>query len=139
MIWSRTFFFLLGREGGSLSQPRLNIFAGGNMRVMICLGQGGLRSRIASSILLLTSRLPTAVIVKHNNLRQLIFYCRPKSHSNGMTILHTGILHFSSQNLISQFLREFFHNCFILVVLIYCFHGHLLQGIWLQHHRNYKY
>ena len=35
--------------GGSLSQPRLNIFAVGNMRVMICLGQGGLRSLSASS------------------------------------------------------------------------------------------
>ena len=44
------FFFVLG--GGSLSQPRLNIFTVGNMRVMICLGQGGLRSLSASSILL---------------------------------------------------------------------------------------
>ena len=35
---------------GSLSQPRLNIFAVGNMRVMICLGQGGLRSLSASSM-----------------------------------------------------------------------------------------
>ena len=34
---------------GSLSQPRLNIFTVGNMRVMICLGQGGLRSLSASS------------------------------------------------------------------------------------------
>ena len=34
---------------GSLSQPRLNIFTVGSMRVMICLGQGGLRSRSASS------------------------------------------------------------------------------------------
>ena len=31
-------------------QPRLNIFTVGNMRVMICLGQGGLRSLSASSI-----------------------------------------------------------------------------------------
>ena len=42
------FFFFLG--GGSLSQPRLNIFTVGNMRVMICLGQGGLRSLSASSV-----------------------------------------------------------------------------------------
>ena len=38
---------------GSLSQPRLNIFTVGNMRVMICLGQGGLRSLSASSLFLL--------------------------------------------------------------------------------------
>ena len=37
---------------GSLSQPRLNIFTVGNMRIMICLGQGGLRSLSASSYLL---------------------------------------------------------------------------------------
>ena len=37
---------------GSRSQPRLNIFTVGNMRVMICLGQGGLRSLSASSFLL---------------------------------------------------------------------------------------
>ena len=35
--------------GGSLSPPRLNIFTVGNMGVMICLGQGGLRSLSASS------------------------------------------------------------------------------------------
>ena len=35
---------------GSLSQPRLNIFTVCNMRVMICLGQGGLRSLSASSL-----------------------------------------------------------------------------------------
>ena len=47
------FFFLRGGGGGgegSLSQPRLNIFTVGNMRVMICLGQGGLRSLSASSL-----------------------------------------------------------------------------------------
>ena len=38
----------------SLSQPRLNIFTVGNMRVMICLGQGGLRSLSASSCIYLT-------------------------------------------------------------------------------------
>ena len=47
------FFFFLGGGGegwgGSLSQPRLNIFTVGNMRVMICLGQGGLCSLSASS------------------------------------------------------------------------------------------
>ena len=35
---------------GSLAQPRLNILTVGNMRVMICLGQGGLRSLSASSL-----------------------------------------------------------------------------------------
>ena len=43
------FFFFFFRGVGSLSQPRLNIFIVGNMRVMICLGQGGLRSLSASS------------------------------------------------------------------------------------------
>ena len=42
-------FFFFFRGMGSLSQPRLNIFTVGNMRVMICLGQGGLRSLSASS------------------------------------------------------------------------------------------
>ena len=40
-------FFLGGM--GSLSKPRLNIFTLDNMGVMICLGQGGLRSLSASS------------------------------------------------------------------------------------------
>ena len=44
------FFFFFFRGVGSLSQPRLNIFTVGNMRVMICLGQGGLRSLSASSL-----------------------------------------------------------------------------------------
>ena len=35
--------------GNSLSPPRLNIFIVGNMGVMICLSQGGLRSLSASS------------------------------------------------------------------------------------------
>ena len=38
-----------GGGGGSLSLPRLNIFTVGNMGVMICLGQGGLRFLSASS------------------------------------------------------------------------------------------
>ena len=41
------FFFFRGV--GSLSQPGLNIFTVDNMGVMICLGQGGLRSLSASS------------------------------------------------------------------------------------------
>ena len=48
------FFFFFFYGVGSLSQPRLNIFTVGNMRVMICLGQGGLRSLSASSIKLLS-------------------------------------------------------------------------------------
>ena len=43
------FFFFFFRGVGSLSQPRLNIFAVDNIGVMICLGQGGLRSLSASS------------------------------------------------------------------------------------------
>ena len=43
------FFFFFQGGGYSLSQPRLNIFTVGNMRVMICLGQGGLHSLSASS------------------------------------------------------------------------------------------
>ena len=43
----KLFFFFF--EGGSLSPPRLNIFTVGNIGVMICLGQGGLRSLSASS------------------------------------------------------------------------------------------
>ena len=49
------FFFFFGGGGGgeggegSLSPPRLNIFTVGNMGVMICLGQGDLRSLSASS------------------------------------------------------------------------------------------
>ena len=42
------FFFFGGGGGGSLSPPRLNIFTVGNMGVMICLGQEGLRSLSAS-------------------------------------------------------------------------------------------
>ena len=44
------FFVCLFRGVGSLSQPRLNIFTVDNMGVMICLGQGGLRSLSASSL-----------------------------------------------------------------------------------------
>ena len=43
--------FFFKRGVGSLSQPRLNTFTVGNMRVMICLGQGGLRSLSASSFI----------------------------------------------------------------------------------------
>ena len=44
-------FFLggWGVGGGSLSPPRLKIFTVGNMGVMTCLDQGGLRSLSASS------------------------------------------------------------------------------------------
>ena len=59
------FFFFFFRGVGSLSQPRLNIFTVVNMGVMICLGQGGLRSLSASSSHLLT------------NLRQFVFTPKP--------------------------------------------------------------
>ena len=49
------FFFFFFRGVGSLSQPRLNIFTVDNMGVMICLGQGGLRSLSASSLSFLLS------------------------------------------------------------------------------------
>ena len=45
------FFFFFFRGVGSLSQPRLNIFTVDNMGVMICLGQGGLRSLSTSSFI----------------------------------------------------------------------------------------
>ena len=45
----KLFFCEEGGGGGSLSPPRLNIFIVGNMGVMICLGQGGLRCLSASS------------------------------------------------------------------------------------------
>ena len=46
------FFFVWGggRGGDSLSPPSLNNCTVGNMRVMICLGQGGLRSLSATSL-----------------------------------------------------------------------------------------
>ena len=42
------FFFFFFFWGGGV--PRLNIFTVGNMGVMICLGQGGLRSLSDSSL-----------------------------------------------------------------------------------------
>ena len=49
------FFYRWGGRGGggsvTLSPPRLNIFTVGNMGVMICLSQGGLRFLSASSCL----------------------------------------------------------------------------------------
>ena len=50
------FFFFFGGGGGSLSPPRLNIFTVGNMGVMICLGQGGLRSLSASGCVVVLKR-----------------------------------------------------------------------------------
>ena len=47
------FFFFFFRGVGSLSQPRLIIFTVDNMGVMICLGQGGLRSLSASSCIMM--------------------------------------------------------------------------------------
>ena len=55
------FFFFFFRGVGSPSQPRLNIFTVGNMRVMICLSQGGLRSLSASSIEHLTQRFQRSI------------------------------------------------------------------------------
>ena len=48
----KTFFFFGGggEEERSPSPTRLNIFTVGNMGVMICLGQRGLRSLTASSL-----------------------------------------------------------------------------------------
>ena len=57
------FFFFFFRGVSSLSQPRLNIFTVGNMRVMICLGQGGLRSLSASSSCLLSSLFLVTLLI----------------------------------------------------------------------------
>ena len=59
-----SFFFFRGV--GSLSQPRLNIFTVGNMRVMICLGQGGLRSLSASSLFFFQGGGGGGGVVFHN-------------------------------------------------------------------------
>ena len=66
-------FFFFFRGVGSLSQPRLNIFTVGNMRVMICLGQGGLRSLSASSfhIMLATSGNK---LNRHFSYQRIIIY-----------------------------------------------------------------
>ena len=64
------FFFFLFRGVGSLSQPRLNIFTVGNMRVMICLGQGGLRSLSASSFLFIY--FCNLLILKHPDDHQTL-------------------------------------------------------------------
>ena len=58
------FFFFFFRGVGSLSQPRLNIFTVGNMRVMICLGQGGLRSLSASSFEIITGQTQDALLIE---------------------------------------------------------------------------
>ena len=62
---------------GSLSQPRLNIFTVGNMRVMICLGQGGLRSLSASSYYLFITSLAKEVmfLVALVSLSVCLFVC----------------------------------------------------------------
>ena len=44
------YLFIFFGGGCSLSPPRLNIFTVGNMGVMICLSQEGLRSLSASSL-----------------------------------------------------------------------------------------
>ena len=51
-FWGFFFVLFFFRGVGSLSQPKLNIFTVDNMGVMICLGQGSLRSVSASSYLL---------------------------------------------------------------------------------------
>ena len=59
------FFFFFFRGVGSLSQLRLNIFTVDNMGVMICLGQGGLRSLSASSLIY----TPMAVVINSHPSR----------------------------------------------------------------------
>ena len=62
------FFWGGGRGGGgSLSQLRLNIFTVGNMRVMICLGQGGLRSLSASSLRCTSAESGTVLVTTGTN------------------------------------------------------------------------
>ena len=60
------FFFFFWGGVGSLSQPRLNIFTVGNMRVMICLGQGGLRSLNASSFTVFPFYTTCANVLPYN-------------------------------------------------------------------------
>ena len=60
------FFFFFFRGVSSLSQPRLNIFTVGNMRVVICLGQGGLRSLSASSYLIILYYGGTGIVLVTN-------------------------------------------------------------------------
>ena len=57
---------------GSLSQPKLNIFTVGNMRVMICLGQGGLRSLSASSFSIILVLYKITSVVLHSCVIVLI-------------------------------------------------------------------
>ena len=57
-------FIYLFWGDGSLSPPRLNIFTVGNKGVMICLGQGGLRSLSAYYYM---SRL-IFIILQHGTL-----------------------------------------------------------------------
>ena len=61
------FFFFFFRGVGSLSQPRLNIFTVDNMGVMICLGQGGLRSLSASSLLFYADSMDYVLFDVANN------------------------------------------------------------------------
>ena len=68
------FFFFFYKGVGSLSQPKLNIFTVGNMRVTICLGQGGLRSLSASSFVCYCPKsalylsVPTSISTSHHYL-----------------------------------------------------------------------
>ena len=61
-----------GGGGGSLSPLRLNIFTVGNMGVMICLGQGGLRSLSASSYFVIECAISS--IANTSNMGELTFF-----------------------------------------------------------------
>ena len=87
------FSFFFFRGVGILSQPRLNIFTVGNMRVMICLGQGGLRSLSASSF-------------QHNSFI-LLFKQNKDFHSNIALQTHTEIQYLFKYNIYIKRLWEF--------------------------------
>ena len=94
------FFFFFFRGVGSLSQPRLNIFTVGNMRVMICLGQGGLRSLSASRIikfLMHNYQLLTCVsfiLISHFLQKTKVLQATDHHYGkreNNLTQCHTGV------------------------------------------------
>ena len=68
-----SFFFFFFRGLGSLSQPRLNIFTVDNMGVMICLGQGGLRSLSASSLFYLFRTIVIELMCLHEAFNEYCF------------------------------------------------------------------
>ena len=83
---------------GSLSQPRLNLFTVDNMGVMICLGQGGLRSLSASSCIVL-SQHPLSNSIKLKTMALFQFSIMHKFSSSRifpLTLFHNLLDFFSN-------------------------------------------